>query len=205
MDHHGWNERYAAKPQTFPLDPNRLVVEEAGPLPPGVALDLATGEGRHAVWLAGRGWRVIAADFSAVGLTKAQARGRATGLPISWALADVRLLRFPPASFDLVLAAFFAARPAERPSFYGAVARSLRPGGTFLIVGYDETNLTCGTGGPQDPDLLLSPPALAAELAALGLEVRRAETVPATAVRSDGNEVDVVNAVVSAVRPKPGP
>jgi SAM-dependent methyltransferase len=200
VDHHGWNERYAATPQTFPLDANRLEVEEVGPLEPGTALDLATGEGRHAVWLARLGWRVIAADFSAVGLAKAQARARGEGLQISWALADVRCIHFPPDSFDLVLAAFFAARPAERPSLYRAVASSLRPGGMFLIVGYDESNLTRGSGGPQDPELLLRPAALAAELAALGLDVRRAETVPGTAVRTDGTEVEVVNAVISAVR-----
>ena len=202
MDHHGWNERYAANPQTFPLHPNHLVAEEVGGLTPGVALDLATGEGRHAVWLADLGWRVLAADFSVAGLSKAQARARSAGLPISWALADVRLLRFPPDRFDLVLAAFFAARPSERPSLYAAVADSLRPGGMFLIVGYDEINLTRGSGGPQDPELLLRPGPLASELATLGLEVRRAEAVSATHLRSDGVHADVVNAVITAVRPR---
>jgi SAM-dependent methyltransferase len=200
VDRHGWNERYGQRQQTFPLEPNRLVVEEVGARPPGVALDLATGEGRHAVWLAGRGWRVVAADFSAVGLGKAQARARAAGLDVAWALADVRLLRFPPSTFDLVLAAFFAARPAERPSLYSAAASALRPGGTFLIVGYDQSNLTLGSGGPQDPELLLRPAVLAAELEALGLDVTRAEAVRAKAVRAGGEEVDVVNAVVTAVR-----
>jgi 2-polyprenyl-3-methyl-5-hydroxy-6-metoxy-1,4-benzoquinol methylase len=200
VDHHGWNERYAASAQTFPLEPNRLVAEEVSDLAPGVALDLATGEGRHAVWLAVRGWRVLAADFSAVGLAKARSRARAAGLTISWALADVRRLRFPPATFDLVLAAFFAARPAERPALYRAIAASLRPRGTLLIVGYDTTNLSRGSCGPQDPELLLNPPTLAGELAALGLDVERAEAIAAMAVRSDGTEAEVVNAVIKAVR-----
>ena len=199
MDRHGWDERYGARQQTFPLEPNRLVAEEVGDLAPGVALDLATGEGRHAVWLARRGWRVVGVDFSTVGL--ARARAQAEGLAVAWAVADVRLLRFPPDRFDLVLAAFFAARPAERPVLYEAVARSLRPGGTFLIVGYDESNLTRGSGGPQDPELLLRPAALFTELTAQGLTVARAETVPGKAVLGDGSEVEVVNAVLTAVRP----
>ena len=202
MDRHGWNGRYAAKAQTFPLDPNRLVAEEVERMEPGVALDLATGEGRHALWLAGRGWRVLAADFAAVGLARARGRARSAGLHVAWTVADVRLLRFPPTTFDLVLAAFFAARPAERPSLYPAVAAFLRPGGAFLIVGYDEANPTRGSGGPRDPELLLRPAALATELAALGLEVRRAESVPATAHLDDGRQVEVVNAVVKAVRPE---
>ena len=31
---------------------------------------------------------------------------------------------------------------------------ALRPGGTFLLVAHDSTNLTEGTGGPQDPTVL---------------------------------------------------
>jgi 2-polyprenyl-3-methyl-5-hydroxy-6-metoxy-1,4-benzoquinol methylase len=48
------------------------LVEEVAGLAPGRALDLACGEGRNALWLAGKGWQVTAVDFSAVGLEKAR-------------------------------------------------------------------------------------------------------------------------------------
>ena len=176
-------------------------MEEIGSLAPGRALDLATGEGRHAVWLASRGWHVVAVDFSVVGLRRALERARADGHPIHPVLADVHTLRLPPARFDLVLAAFFHPRPAERTALYPAMAQALAPGGSLVLVSYDRANLTEGTGGPQDPDFLLDPPVLAGELKALGLDVTRADTVRARAPSADGQEVDVVNAVIHAVRP----
>jgi SAM-dependent methyltransferase len=193
MDRQGWDERYTAKDQTSPREPNRLVVEEVGSMRPGRALDLATGEGRHALWLASRGWQVVAVDFSEVGVHRAQARARAEGQDVHFLVADVHALRLPPASFDLVLAAFFHPTPTERTSLYPAMVQTLKPGGALLLVSYDMANLTEGTGGPRNPDYLLDPPVLAAELAKLGLDVARAETVR--------QEVDVVNAVIRAKRP----
>ncbi|MBQ0897960.1 class I SAM-dependent methyltransferase, partial [Micromonospora sp. U56] len=67
MDSSEWDARYAASTElVWTAEPNRFVVEAAADLPPGEALDLAAGEGRNAVWLAGRGWRVTAVDFSPV-------------------------------------------------------------------------------------------------------------------------------------------
>ncbi|MGI8809336.1 MAG: class I SAM-dependent methyltransferase [Acidimicrobiales bacterium] len=201
MDRQGWDERYAASDQTFLRDPNRQVVEEIGSLPPGRALDLATGEGRHAVWLAALGWHVVAVDFSEVGLRRGQARAREEGHPVHFVQADVHTLRLPAGRFDLVLAAFFHPRPTERTALYPSMAQALAPGGSLLQVSYDRANLDEGTGGPKDPDFLLDPPVLAAELEALGLEVTRAESVRLRAPKADGTEVDVVNAVIRAVRP----
>ena len=63
MDARTWDERYTASRQ-WSLTPNQFVAEAVEPLPPGRALDLACGEGRNAIWLAGRGWHVTALAFS---------------------------------------------------------------------------------------------------------------------------------------------
>ncbi len=202
MDRHEWDERYAQREQTFTPEPNRQVVAEVAGLAPGIALDLATGEGRHAVWLASLGWRVVALDYAGVGVRRAAARARAEGHTIAFAQADVYTLHWPPARFDLVLAAFFHPRPSQRGALYRAAAGALRPGGSLLQVSYDKANLTEGTGGPKDPELLLDPPVLARELGGLGLDVVRADTVRLRAPTMDGEEVDVVNAVIHAVRPR---
>jgi len=202
MDRQGWDERYAANDQAFVRGPNPFVEAELSAVPPGRALELAAGEGRHAVWLASAGWKVVAVDLSEVGLRRAQARARAEGHAVDFVLADVHTLRLPPGRFDLILATFFHPRPAERVSLYPAMARALAPGGTLLLVSYDLANLTMGTGGPKDPDFLLNPPVLAAELDALGLTVVRAESVPLRTTDADGQEVDVVDSVIRAVRPE---
>ncbi|MCW2584274.1 MAG: Methyltransferase type 11, partial [Klenkia sp.] len=54
-----WDARYAEKAQ-WSAEPNALVAQLCADLTPGVAVDLAAGEGRHALWLAGRGWQATA-------------------------------------------------------------------------------------------------------------------------------------------------
>ncbi|HVL28146.1 MAG TPA: class I SAM-dependent methyltransferase [Acidimicrobiales bacterium] len=201
MDRQGWEERYSAREQMFVRDPNRLVVAEVEGLAPGRALDVATGEGRHAVWLASRGWTVAAVDFSVVGVTRAAARARAEGRSVAFAAADVYTLRLPPGSFDLVLCSFFHPPPDQRRQLYPAVATGLAPGGSLVQVSYDVRNATEGTGGPKDPAMLIDPPVVAAELAALGLTVTRADTVRLRTPTPDGEEVEVVDAIIHAVKP----
>ena len=78
MDASEWDRRYAAADLVWSAGPNAVVAREADDLPPGRALDLASGEGRNAIWLAERGWRVTAVDFSAVATerTRQLAAGR---------------------------------------------------------------------------------------------------------------------------------
>lgn len=71
MDSAAWDAKYSAKDLVYGAPPNQTLVEFATNLPRGRALDLASGEGRNALWLATRGWEVTAVDFSAVALTKA--------------------------------------------------------------------------------------------------------------------------------------
>ena len=53
----------------------------------------------------------------------------------------------------------------------------LRPGGTLLLVAHDSSNLTEGTGGPQDPSVLMTADDVLADLEGLAVEVVRAERV----------------------------
>ena len=55
---------------------------------------------------------------------------------------------------------------------------ALRPGGTFFVIAHDSTNLTEGTGGPQDPSVLYTAEDVLDDLAGHDLEVVRAERVP---------------------------
>lgn len=195
MERQRWDERYAS-PDRNPLhDPNALVVAELGSLAPGRALEIAAGEGRHARWLASKGWDVVAVDFSEVALRRARQLAGDEGHHVTFVVADVHTLPLPAAAFDLVLATFFHPRPPERPALYPKLARALRPGGTLLLVSYDKANLAEGNKGPQDPDFLMDPPVLAAELRALGLDVTRAEAVRIP---------EAVNAVIRATCPRPG-
>ena len=153
MDASEWDERYAGTELVWSAQANRFVAEEVADLEPGVATDLGAGEGRNAIHLARLGWRVTAVDFSQVALDKG--RTVAGDLPVSWVCADATTW-VAPEPVDLAMEAYLHVPPAARRATTGHAFGSLRVGGTFLLVGHDTTNLTEGTGGPQDPDVLMT-------------------------------------------------
>jgi SAM-dependent methyltransferase len=174
MDANAWDERYAASELVWSAGPNRFVAEELADLPPGTAVDLAAGEGRNAIWLARRGWSVTAVDFSQVALDKGRTLAGDTAL--EWVCADATAWR-PPQRVDLTVVAYLQLPADQRRAAVRGAVESLAPGGTFLLVAHDSTNLTEGTGGPQDPAVLMTAEDVLADLDGLPLEVVRAERV----------------------------
>jgi SAM-dependent methyltransferase len=167
-----WDERYAER-QQWSAEPNALIAELLGDLPAGDAVDLAAGEGRHALWLAGLGWHVTAVDFSDVGLARGRAQPGADR--VTWVTADVTSWSAEPESLDLVLVAYLHLAEAETTALLTRAVGWLRAGGRLLVLGHDVENVTAGVGGPQEPAILHSVDRLApvAEL----LDVDRLEQV----------------------------
>ena len=177
-----WDERYAER-QQWSSEPNALIAEFLTGLPPGEAVDLAAGEGRHALWLAGLGWRVTAVDFSAVGLARGAAQPGAER--VSWVTADVTTWTAPPASQDLVVVAYLHLSQDDTVAVLTRAVGWLRPGGRLLVLGHDLANIDHGVGGPQEPTILHSVDRLApvAELLTVDrLEQVRRETPAGTAL-----------------------
>ncbi|MEV6978892.1 class I SAM-dependent methyltransferase [Kitasatospora sp. NPDC093806] len=181
MDSRAWDDRYAASELVWGTEPNRWVVRELTGVTPGRALDLAAGEGRNGIWLAGLGWEVTGLDFSTVALGRAE-RLTAT-LPdevadrLTWRHGDARTFDAPPEGYDLVVVAYLQLPAEERRAALRRAAAALAPGGTLLVVGHDSTNLTEGVGGPQDPRVLFTPEDVLDDLAGAGLRAVRAERV----------------------------
>jgi SAM-dependent methyltransferase len=177
-----WDERYAER-QQWSSEPNALITELLTGLPPGEAVDLAAGEGRHALWLAGLGWRVTAVDFSAVGLARGAAQPGAER--VSWVTADVTTWTAPPASQDLVVVAYLHLPQDDTVAVLTRAVGWLRSGGRLLVLGHDLANIDSGVGGPQEPAILHSVERLApvAELLRVDrLEQVRRETPAGTAL-----------------------
>jgi SAM-dependent methyltransferase len=173
MDAAAWDERYAATALVWSATPNQFVESELTLLPPGRALDLACGEGRNARWLAERGWRVTAIDWSSVAVDK----GRRTNEDVDWQVGDALTAPLPSA-LDLVVLAYFQVVADARRTVVRRSYDALAPGGTLFVIAHDSTNLTDGTGGPQDPSVLYTAEDVLADLSDADLEVVRAERVP---------------------------
>ena len=200
MEQDQWDQRYASTDLVWTAGPNRFVVEELTGERPGRALDLGTGEGRNAIWLAGQGWQVTAVDFSQVGLAKAARLARSRDVSVDWVHADLRRYRPEAGAYDLVLLAYIQLPKAEFGALLKAAAPALAPGGTLLVVGHDADNLTRGYGGPPDPGVLHRSADVVAALP--GLTIRRAGQARRPVETAEGERV-AIDTVVRAQRPCP--
>src|SRR5262245_30311124 len=191
-----WDERYAAVENLWAVKPNRFLVGEVADLPRGRALDLACGEGQNAIWLATLGWEVTGVDYSEVAIAKASARAERDGIEVEFVCAD--LVEYEPAqsAYDLVAILYLHIPSAQRGAIHAKASAAVAPGGTFLLLGHDLTNLTHGVGGPSDPDILYTADAIAAELP--GLEIEKAATVLRDVT---GEDRDAIDTIVRARRP----
>jgi SAM-dependent methyltransferase len=200
VDARAWDERYAAAEQVWSLGPNRFVEAELASLPPGRALDLACGEGRNAIWLARRGWLVTAIDFSSVAVDRGR---RLPGdLTIDWRVGDALTADLP--EVDLAVLAYLQLGADERRTAVRRAFEALATAGTLFVVAHDSTNLTEGTGGPQDPAVLYTADDVLGDLDGQRFDVVRAERVPRPVTVGDdhGGAADATawDALVRVVR-----
>jgi len=168
-----WERRYAEPAYAYGTEPNGFLVEIADRLPPGPVLCLAEGEGRNAVWLAGRGHEVTAVDASTVGIAKAEALARARGVNITTVATDLAVYTIEPGFWAGIVAIFAHLPPALRRAVHRAAAAGLAPGGVFVLEAFTPAQIAYGTGGPSQPELLYQLADLRDDLAGLEIVIGR--------------------------------
>src|SRR5690606_10209179 len=85
-----WNARFASADYLFGTEPNAFLAANARRIVPGGrVLAVADGEGRNGVWLAERGFDVLAMDFSPVALAKSRALAEDRGVALATVEADI--------------------------------------------------------------------------------------------------------------------
>jgi len=200
VDAKEWNDRYAETSLLWSAAPNRWVAGELADVPVGRALDLGAGEGRNARWLAARGFTVTAVDFAKVALDRGRQQAEAAQFPserITWIEADLVDYRPTPFDFDVVIIAYVQMPEEARRIVTARAVAAVAPGGVLLVVGHDLANLTYGTGGPQQAEVLFRPQDVVADIRATGRPLR---IVRADSVRRpvDGSDRDAIDALVRA-------
>jgi SAM-dependent methyltransferase len=178
-----WDDRYsaaaAAGDAVWSIEPNAWIEQVTGTLPPGTAIDLAAGEGRNALWLASRGWRVTAVDFSTAGLAIGRQRAATASLDLDWVTADATTW-VSPTAVDLVVIAYLQLPAPDLTRAISNAILSLAPGGTLALIGHDSENLEHGVGGPKDPAMLYDVETVRSAAAGLTIaECRRFERTTA--------------------------
>jgi chemotaxis protein methyltransferase CheR len=131
-----WEERYRSAERVWSGKVNPRLAEVAAALPVGRALDLGCGEGADALWLAERGWEVVAVDVSTTALRRATEAASARNMlsRIDFQRHDLNE-SFPEGTFDLVSAQYLHS-PArlDRDGVLQRATTRVNRGGVLLIV-----------------------------------------------------------------------
>lgn len=168
-----WNERYGNDDYFFSLTPTRFLAQTLGRVLPLLsgrrALDIACGEGRHAIYLAGHGFEVDAVDIAERGLERGMARAAELGLQVNFVRADLDDYRLTD-RYDLIIDFYFLLRP-----LIPEMVAALNPGGVIIM----ETILdTPALVGEHTSTFLLQPGELAQLFSGFGGEILQIEELP---------------------------
>ena len=159
-----WNEIW--EKADYAAAVHDAVLEDiAGRLEPGRALEIGCGVGANALWLAERGWKATAVDYSDVAVRKASDLAAARGLDVEFLVDDATTFR-PEGRFDLITSFYIQLPPEHRARMLSNAAASLAPGGTLLFVGHDKSAPPSGWDD-EDLESLTTPEEVAAELPGL--------------------------------------
>ncbi|MGE4428312.1 MAG: class I SAM-dependent methyltransferase [Solirubrobacteraceae bacterium] len=128
--------------------PNAHLLAEVDELPPGRALDAGAGHGAETLWLAERGWRVTAVDFSTTALDHARSRAEQLGGDVAerveWIAADLGTWTPPQAAYDLVVCLYVHVAGSV-DAMVRRLAAGVAPGGTLFLVGHRPIDPATGT------------------------------------------------------------
>ena len=156
------------EPDPFFISAYQTFVEQSFPHA-GVALDVAGGLGRHALWLASRSWHVTVVDLSEVAIGKLSQTALELNVKLELLVGDASEYKFKPARFDLIVLFYHLDR-----SLFPKVVSALKPGGLLISKmslrwDSDETLTTVLPANPLRRNEL---PPLVPELRALHHEER---------------------------------
>ncbi|HEY5837771.1 MAG TPA: methyltransferase domain-containing protein, partial [Pyrinomonadaceae bacterium] len=144
-----WDERYRSGEHAI-KEPSPLLRTAIKSLEPGRALDIASGVGRHAIFLAEHGWNVTAVDSSRVGIEILQQRAHEAGVTVEARVADLESGEFQiePGTYDLVCVFYYLQRDLFSP-----IRAGVKRGG--IVVAAIHLNDGKEDAKPANPAFLL--------------------------------------------------
>ena len=150
LDQKRWDEKFREKKYTLGTEANPFLRKYIRLLPRGKALDVATGEGKNAVFLAQNGFAVEAVDISQKGLRKARRLAREKGVKVKTVLADLDHYPIEKERYDLITDFYFLDR-----RLIPRIKRGLKKGGRVVFETYLTEQSSLCQEGPRNPKYLL--------------------------------------------------
>jgi SAM-dependent methyltransferase len=154
-----WDERFKEFPQAYGTDVNDFLKDHLDLFdhPKGKVLSLGEGQGRNALFLASKGYDVIALDYSQIALEQLIINANQLNLKLETVLADLTLFNLEELKQVTHIYSIWCHLPSViRKKVHQSIEKMLPQGGIYLIESYTKEQLKYNTGGPKDLDLLLS-------------------------------------------------
>ena len=151
-DRNNENRNNTFKQDLFSLEPNKLLAETIEGVSPGKALDVASGEGKNAIYLAQKGWNVTGFDIAKKSLNSIQKKAKKDKLNITTVHASRDDFDFGIYKWDLVMLCYvdiICGGCIANDDFIPTVAASIRKGG---LVVYEMGHRDFYLENPDFPD-----------------------------------------------------
>ena len=149
-DRNRWDAFFSTNEYVYGKEPASFLKANIGLLPLGRALDLAMAEGRNAVFLAKKGFKVDGVDISEVALRKARRLAREQKVSLQAINADLRTYQIRPNTYDVIINIQFLER-----KLFPQIKKGLKVGGVVVIENETEDQLTNASGKTMNKELLL--------------------------------------------------
>jgi 2-polyprenyl-3-methyl-5-hydroxy-6-metoxy-1,4-benzoquinol methylase len=154
-----WDTRFAENEVVYGHQPNRFFKEFIDTHKPGSILLPAEGEGRNAVYAAGKRWDVDAFDFSYEAYKKAMSLSQRTNVQINYWTEEIEKFTANK-KYDAVGLIYVHLPKNIRQQFHKQVHNSIRPGGFLIFEAFAKEQIEFNSGGPKDISLLYDAPTI---------------------------------------------
>lgn len=142
-----WDKRYSKRSFVYGKAPAKFLSENYDYIPYGsTVLDMGMGEGRNAIFLAQKGYKVTGIDISSVAVKKASMLAKEFGVKIKSVVASLKKYKIEPESFDAIINLYWVDR-----SMIEKIKKWLKPGGILIYEGHTISK-KAKKGYRNDPD-----------------------------------------------------
>lgn len=123
-----WDQRYSRPNFIYGKSPAKFLAENYEYIPfEGTVLDMGMGEGRNAVFLAQKGYKVTGIDISSVAVKKSYLLAQEFGVKIKGVVASLKEYKIPAESYDAIVCFYYVDR-----SLIEKMKSWLKPGGVII-------------------------------------------------------------------------
>lgn len=164
-----WDQRYAVDEYVYGTEPSIYFKQVINNLKPGKLLVPGAGEGRDAVYAASLGWEVHAFDQSSEGQRKALMLAETNNVNIKYETLNADDFTCTGQKYDLIAIVFMHFESNLRMHFHNELVKCLTPGGLLLVEAFHKNQIANNSGGPKNPDMLVTSEILAADFNKLSI------------------------------------